>query len=611
MNYTVLVTEKIGGTMETNPSLNNIIAGKGSKYAPQIQKGAKLEPYMIEACRIWYRGNGALGTLVKGSNYTVSEVVREKSATNKNHIIDTIIYNEDTGTVFYALYDETLRQSTAATVGVDAHIPSILFSIIPQFRKDEEFNLLFDELKDWFSADYKEPTDSEKEKLAVLCDNVKCRLDGNVDESIKVKLNIPSKTLAEIKPTQLQGYTPTKVLVGEFIRVTPTEEAKKERAKIDLATWAGKWQDKTITLTPEQEALVPVLEDGIIIPEIADKICKAFIETKHLGSLRCRNILFEGDAGSGKSMMAMIMASGLHKALRIFTGSSGTELADILGQFLPLANEEGITLDELVKAKGLPSINDIAFDWKSAYVRITGSSEIPVGMDENGCIKKYFDKVLSLAAELINGEGGIKYKYIPSPIIEAMRYGDVVELQEIACIQNPSTLVALNSLLEGGSIQLPDGTLVTRHPDTLCVFTTNKNYAGLKPINESVLSRMNLHFVLETPKKVQLKERVKSLTGFNDDTLLDVMVDCLEEIKEYCINEEVTGGTYGSRELVNWVINVMFHIDENPVIAGINTVINKAVPNQEDRDMLVRTVFANKMIFKRDANSYLKANGIA
>mgnify|MGYP000305581774 CR=1 FL=1 len=63
-------------------------------------------------------------------------------------------------------------------------------------------------------------------------------------------------------------------------------------------------------------------------------------------------------------------------------------------------------------------------------------------------------------------------------------------------------LVGLNSLLEqGGSITLPTGEVIHRHPDAVVVVTTNVSYEGCRGVNQSVLDRMNLTQTLNCPPR--------------------------------------------------------------------------------------------------------------
>ena len=84
----------------------------------------------------------------------------------------------------------------------------------------------------------------------------------------------------------------------------------------------------------------------------------------------------------------------------------------------------------------------------------------------------------------------VHYKFYPSEIVRAMEKGYLLEIQEPTVIRDASVLVALNSALEqNGMLNLPTG-VVRRHPDCVVIITTNRNYQGNRPLNESLRDRM-------------------------------------------------------------------------------------------------------------------------
>lgn len=120
------------------------------------------------------------------------------------------------------------------------------------------------------------------------------------------------------------------------------------------------------------------------------------------------------------------------------------------------------------------------------------------------------------------------------------------------------------------------------------MITTNASYEGCRDLNQSVISRMNLVFEVNTPTKEILMERAKNITGFKDDVTLESMVDVLLDIQEYCHKKDITDGVCGPRELYDWIYSTMITTD--PLASAIPTVINKATTNKEDRDLLIESI---------------------
>ena len=82
------------------------------------------------------------------------------------------------------------------------------------------------------------------------------------------------------------------------------------------------------------------------------------------------------------------------------------------------------------------------------------------------------------------------FRYVDTPLVEAIRNGYALELQEPTVIANPGVLVGLNSLLDRcNSVFLPTERRYSGIRIQCIIVTTNNDYAGCKPLNQSVISR--------------------------------------------------------------------------------------------------------------------------
>ena len=103
----------------------------------------------------------------------------------------------------------------------------------------------------------------------------------------------------------------------------------------------------------------------------------------------------------------------------------------------------------------LPTIADIIMHPPSVYEELTGVYDDA----------KTEDDVLAKLVEIAVGrlaqkeeKHGQRIRYVDTPLLEAIRYGYVAELQEPSCIANPGVLVGLNALLDNcQAITLPTG----------------------------------------------------------------------------------------------------------------------------------------------------------
>ena len=182
--------------------------------------------------------------------------------------------------------------------------------------------------------------------------------------------------------------------------------------------------------------------------------------------------------------------------------------------------------------------------------------------------------------------GGQRIRYVDTPLVEAIRYGYVCELQEPSCIANPGVLVGLNSLLDNCQvITLPTGERVQRHPDTVIVVTTNSDYSGCRDMNQSVISRMDLIYDMEAPDLNTMVKRVMNVTGFSDEQEATKMAIVVRDIAERCRQTMITDGSCGMREFKSWVLSTM--VTKDPYESALSTIISSASADPDNRAELI------------------------
>lgn len=283
---------------------------------------------------------------------------------------------------------------------------------------------------------------------------------------------------------KLQGAFPSAVWRWETAK--PLEQAVKGgSARIRLSgvpNWnfadvlferSGRIRLEMLSLRPLEEMQKPAkegpvadgdpdsvnLQNWYVIPREVEQVCRHIAQTT--GSQNpMRNIMFRGPAGTGKTEGAKAIAAGLGIPYTFLTCSANTEVFDLLGQVLPKMEADAAL------CSGLPSLMDIQMDPASAYCQMTG--EYREDVTENEVLQKMVELK---AQELGDGLNGNSFRYVDTPLVKAMRYGYLVELQEPAVIANPGVLVGLNSLLDRcASITLPNGERIQRHPETVVVW---------------------------------------------------------------------------------------------------------------------------------------------
>ncbi len=263
-------------------------------------------------------------------------------------------------------------------------------------------------------------------------------------------------------------------------------------------------------------------------------------------------------------------------SLRCITCSANTEVFDLLGQILPDVDGKRTRLQ-----RQYPSFQEIQLDPSGAYQKLTGNYDEEISAEDTyqKLIDTIFDEMHSYYKEHTSGQN---FQYVDTPLVEAIRYGYILEIQEPTVIANPGVLVGLNSLLDRcNSVYLPNGETIHRHPDTTIVITTNNDYAGCKQMNQSVISRMNLVIDLDEPDEDTQVERAMAVTGYKDAKTVRLMTRIVKSMAVYCRENLITDGCCGMRELISWVQSYMVCGDIRE--AARYTVLASASADAENR----------------------------
>ena len=147
----------------------------------------------------------------------------------------------------------------------------------------------------------------------------------------------------------------------------------------------------------------------------------------------------------------------------------------------------------------------------------------------------------------------------------------------------------VRSLLEqSGTITLPTGAVIRRHPDAVVVVTTNVSYEGCRTLNQSVVDRMSLVKDIKLPSPEVMAQRVMAVTGATDEYKVAQMVQVVNDLADYCRKNGITDGTVGMRSLIDWVTSA--EISGNPYTSAMDTIISKATADEEDREALITSI---------------------
>ena len=566
-------------------------------------------------------GEGAVGQI--DTNKSVAEY-KSSVGPDAYHLV---VFDAASGSALASVYDkntELIEQYVAHPSQRDG--AAIFFALMPFLMSDAEFDETFQEYYDQFIAGYPDMAKAT-ESMAILCDNAYRRIK---DDTCPAHINITvdkSGNLMRVSQGQLDSgsFVPTSVTAGEFTIFAKTGPAviKKAGVVVEHTDFVGKYPlTPGRTLSALELSLIPKLPEWYIIPPEVVDICKHAQKTTGR-PMQMRNFLLRGPAGTGKTMGAKAIAAGLGLPYMKYTCSANTEIFDFTGMIFPetdavstgspeldrereiLKSMGGISYANVAKLMRLPDLDDMDYDPAGVYQALTGVENLAATVQDcmGVVLEKVTEKVQALSKRAENRQSsGQNYTYVETDFVKALKHGYLVEVQEPSTIIQPGVLVGLNSLLEQeGSITLPTGEIIRRHPDTVVIVTTNVSYEGCRQMNQSVVDRMSLVKDIELPEPEVMVQRAMAVTGCADEYLVSQMVQVVNDMADYCRKNSITDGACGMRSLIDWVISA--EISGDPYLSAKYTVISKATADEEDREALITTILDPMFAPKRKRTS--------
>jgi len=383
---------------------------------------------------------GAIGTQ---GDLTIAEYPSHR--VGETHVV---VFNRNNGK-FNVCVRDTAGSTTNYVQKSDGNSGAALFfALIPRLLENDEFSENYTVLCQCRKDGYSDMAKAE-DAAFILCDNVYRRIEGTDtlgDAGVHTKIpntgNITPITQLSIDQNV---YSPTSVLMGNF------EVLKAGAAPVSISVYtkpedfAGKYTLSERSFTTDEKAQIPTIPSWYVIPQEVVKVCR-HAQATTASSQPMRNFMMRGPAGTGKTEGAKAIAAGLGLPYVHLTCSANTEIYDLLGQMLPDVDS---TETHTAIPMELPTFDDIRFDPASAYEKLTGSYDEEITEDA------VYDKLLEVLHQKTllemkheneeKKDSHQRFRYVDTPLVQAMRNGWVVEIQEPTVISNPGVLVGLNS----------------------------------------------------------------------------------------------------------------------------------------------------------------------
>jgi len=275
------------------------------------------------------------------------------------------------------------------------------------------------------------------------------------------------------------------------------------------------------------------------------RICNEVKRNWHRGEMKIANLLLEGDAGSGKTQLAKALSANFGIPYTKVTCFADMDKSDIVGAILPvittdkldrISEDNQVALKALYDSDGFQSATEILVD--------------ALGISQEQAASKI--KYLIRLTEEYSKDEVVEYRFYPSEIVRAYRNGYLLEIQEPTVIRDAAVLMVLNSALElDGSINLPTE-IIHRHPDCIVIITTNRNYLGCRPLNESLRDRIQHTEKMDLPSKEIMVERAIAKTGFKNHYILETFAEAIIVLDKTAKANGIKG-VAGMRSYFYWV----------------------------------------------------------
>lgn len=434
--------------------------------------------------------------------------------------------------------------------------------------------------------------------------------------------------------------------LGKIPDIPVDDEAEKKHAEVkkadasELETLQKELALDIHPLESEEKKMVAKLGTSYVVDENLKRVAKMIKRDWHSDVDLAPNIILEGDAGSGKTAGTKFFSCVWGIPRTKMTMSPTMESSNLIGAFFPVFNDvtewdvndedrnalkalekhlmsgcvpgsdvppkkgdlektmrialsEKNARDVICRAYGLPSLEEALIDADSAWKRLGNDSPTPSIED---VVEQTTTAANTAVGRLINiiceneVAGNVSYKFIYSELMKAFERGWLCEIQEASSIMRPGVLTELNSLLEkNGRIELPNGKYIYRHPDTIIVFTTNRDYCGNYELNESLRDRCIVGLGMDKPTPDVMAARAMAQTGFDNPVVARAAAEIVSMVSDEAAAKGIRGN-FGMRSLLAWMRDLA---DGDFSVETFSLRVIQKMTTRPDERVILEEIFQN------------------
>lgn len=308
-----------------------------------------------------------------------------------------VVYQQSNGMFLTGL--KLFGNNTIKTLKVNeasAAVPLFL-AILDEAKQDIEFELHFKRYCDYLSNIEVSKINIE-ETIAVMVDNVYQRIENK--KEIKVEAH------KKMTPAFLKNTALTTIMFGDF-KVFKVKESKKHIVIEELK----KQFNRNRRLSDDEKCMMPNIQEYIVVPDNIPDICNMIKEIKH--SALVQNLFIYGEPGAGKSTIARMIAYIFGLPYVFLSCKPEMETIDLESTILPNVGGK-------IEYSNLPTYDDFMYDPALAVYKLTQKYNPTISQ------KEAWDEIVKACTDRSD------FISVPSPIVQAAKYGYVVEIQERA-----------------------------------------------------------------------------------------------------------------------------------------------------------------------------------